>query len=58
MSFKSLLAIPFAKRIKGHINKWANKPIETQEIVFEDLIEKAKHTQFGKDHNFQNIKNH
>ncbi|EZH72266.1 hypothetical protein ATO12_22710 [Aquimarina atlantica] len=56
MSLKTLGAKVFAKRIRKKINKWASNPIKTQEQVFADLIEKAKNTSFGKDHNFQNIK--
>ena len=37
-------------------NKWAAKPAETQQRVFQDLIRKAKDTQFGKDHDFANIR--
>ncbi|WP_074405900.1 MULTISPECIES: GH3 auxin-responsive promoter family protein [Aquimarina] len=56
MSLKTLGAKVFAKRIRKKINKWASNPIKTQEQVFADLIEKAKNTAFGKDHNFQDIK--
>ena len=37
LSLKSVLAKPFAKKVKRSILKWANKPIETQEKVFQDL---------------------
>ena len=57
-SLKSALAKPFAKRIYKKIQKWANNPIETQEIVFKELISKATSTQFGKDHDFISINNH
>ncbi|WP_109098902.1 GH3 auxin-responsive promoter family protein [Aquimarina sp. AU58] len=56
MSLKTLGAKVFAKRIRKKINKWASNPIKTQEQVFANLIEKAKNTAFGKDHNFQDIK--
>ncbi|MBC8643439.1 GH3 auxin-responsive promoter family protein [Flavobacterium lindanitolerans] len=35
--------------------KWAGNPVETQERVFKNLIQQAKDTQFGKDHNFSGI---
>lgn len=57
-SLKSALAKPFAYIIKKSILKWANNPVETQHKVFENLIAEAKHTQFGKDHDFSNIKTH
>ncbi len=55
MSIKSFAAKLFAKKIAKDINKWASKPQETQEKVFLSLIEKAKHTKFGVDHDFKNI---
>ncbi len=55
MSIKSLFAIPFAKIATKKVFKWANKPHETQEKVFRNLIDTAKNTAFGKDHNFSNI---
>jgi hypothetical protein len=58
MSLKSILAKPFAKRIYIKVQKWANNPIETQEKVFQNLISEAAETAFGKDHDFNNIKNH
>ncbi|GAA4273229.1 GH3 auxin-responsive promoter family protein [Aquimarina gracilis] len=56
MSLKALGAKIFAKRIRKKINKWASNPLKTQEKVFKNLLETAKNTQFGKDHDFQNIK--
>ncbi|WP_375238353.1 GH3 auxin-responsive promoter family protein [Aurantibacter sp.] len=58
MSLKSFLAIPFAKLIKKQVYRWANKPIETQEVVFKELIFNASKTLFGQDHDFANIKSH
>lgn len=58
MSLKALGAKIFAKRVRKKINKWASNPIQTQEKVFKSLLETAKNTQFGKDHNFQDIKTH
>ena len=58
LSIKSALAKPFAKEIKRQILKWANRPIETQQKVFKNLIRKAKFTEFGKDHDFKNITSH
>ncbi|WP_179021456.1 GH3 auxin-responsive promoter family protein [Winogradskyella forsetii] len=54
-SFKAALSKPFAKYVAKRIHKWASKPIETQQKVFENLIAEAKHTAFGKDHNFSSI---
>ncbi|HMQ43531.1 MAG TPA: GH3 auxin-responsive promoter family protein [Mariniflexile sp.] len=58
MSLKSILAKPFAKQVYKTIQKWAQKPIETQEQVFKTLILEGADTQFGKDHDFKNIQTH
>ena len=55
-SLKAVLAKPFAYYVKKQINKWANNPIETQQKVFHSLIREASETEFGKDHNFKDIK--
>lgn len=57
-SIKSVLAKPFAKYIYKRVQKWANNPIETQNKVFRSLIHQASQTQFGKNHDFKNIKSH
>lgn len=54
-SIKSALAKPFAKLIFNRTQKWANKPIETQQKVFNALIRKALDTKFGSDHDFKSI---
>ncbi|KKL07283.1 hypothetical protein LCGC14_2587570, partial [marine sediment metagenome] len=38
--------------------KWVNNPIETQQRVFENLLQKAAKTKFGVDHNFSKITSH
>ncbi|NIJ43603.1 hypothetical protein FHR24_000042 [Wenyingzhuangia heitensis] len=58
MSIKSKIALPFAKVICKQVYKWANNPVETQEKTFQYLIKTAKNTAFGKDHNFEQIKNY
>ncbi len=55
MSIKSVFAIPFAKIATKKVFKWANRPHETQDKVFKELISKGKNTAFGKDHDFKNI---
>lgn len=56
MSLKSFAAKLFASIIHKKTQKWASNPIETQQKVFESLIAQAKNTAFGKDHNFNQIK--
>lgn len=58
MSIKSFAARLFAKKIARQTSKWANTPFQTQEKVFNSLIETAQNTQFGKDHDFKEIKTH
>ncbi|WP_088324637.1 GH3 auxin-responsive promoter family protein [Polaribacter tangerinus] len=58
MSIKSFFAIPFAKFVTKKVYKWAKKPHATQEKVFKNLIAKGSKTAFGKDHNFNTIKNY
>ncbi|SHF71409.1 GH3 auxin-responsive promoter [Salegentibacter echinorum] len=56
MSLKSFGAKIFAKHIRNKIDKWASQPEETQQKVFLELLAKASNTQFGRDHDFKNIK--
>jgi hypothetical protein len=56
MSIKSIAAKIFARKIYNQTKIWSNKPVETQLKVFKILIEKAKATEFGKDHHFDTIK--
>lgn len=58
MSVKAFAAKLFAKYEVNRNNKWAKKPQETQLKVFKTLIDQAQNTTFGKDHNFNTIKNH
>ena len=55
MSIKAIAAKLFAKKIVRKTQEWAQNPIATQEAVFKKLIKEAKHTQFGKDHHFEQI---
>ncbi len=58
MSIKSLLSIPYANYTKRVIKAWSNRPLETQQNVFKYLLDKAKHTKFGNEHGFKDIKNY
>lgn len=57
MSIKSIVAKIFAKIISKRTQKWVQNPVEIQQKVFGELIKKATHTTFGKDHHFEEIKN-
>ena len=52
---KSFFAKIYARQIAKKVNKWVNDPVKSQEKVFQNLISKAKHTAFGKDHQFDQI---
>lgn len=58
MSLKTIAAKIFADYIYKKTKRWANNPIETQQRVFDDLIQKARKTQFGKDHNFDAVRSY
>ncbi|RZJ71955.1 GH3 auxin-responsive promoter family protein [Flavobacterium sp.] len=58
MSFKSIAAKLFANYVYSKTQKWAQRPIETQQKVFRELIERAASTDFGKDHAFADIKSY
>ena len=55
MSLKSFIARKWAAYIRKQIDRWAADPIATQEKVFRSIIQKAKHTAFGRDHHFEQI---
>ena len=55
MGLKSALSKPFAAWVVQGVNKWKKEPLKAQQQTFEMLIQKAKHTVFGKDHHFASI---
>ena len=58
MSVKSFLSLPFANYVVLKNKKWKYNAINSQKKVFEKLINSAKKTQFGKDHNFSKIRSY
>jgi hypothetical protein len=56
MSVKSIAAKLFAQKIYKKTQVWATNPLASQQAVFRNLIDQAKDTQFGLDHNFREIK--
>ena len=55
---KSYFAKIYARIVSKQVYSWAASPFETQEKVFKSLIESARVTKFGKDHEFDNIKSY
>src|SRR5690554_1001118 len=58
MSLKTFFAKIFAHLVVMQQQKWMIKPVETQETLMHSLIQKARFTQFGKNHLFSTIKSH
>jgi len=58
MSLKTFAAKLLAKRVAHQTARWSKNPHKSQQKVFKLLISKAQNTQFGKDHQFQEIKTH
>lgn len=58
MGIRSVLSKPFASWIVGKQKKWMNRGGAFQQELFKSLISQAKPTEFGKDHNFQEIHTH
>ncbi|MFM7681519.1 MAG: GH3 auxin-responsive promoter family protein [Bacteroidota bacterium] len=58
MGLKSKLSKPFAKLVAKRIKKESAKAVVLQEETLQNLLQSAKNTAFGKDHNFTSIKNY
>ena len=55
MGLKAALSKPFAAFAVWQISKWKSNAVEAQQKIFKKLIAEAKHTAFGKDHQFDAI---
>ena len=58
MSIKALLSFPFAKFIVAKNSKWKKNAVKVQQKLMFELIERAKKTKFGREHNFSEIRNY
>lgn len=58
MGVRSLLARPFAAYVAAQTKNWSLSPARFQHSTLQSLLEGAKHTVFGQDHDFQSIKDH
>src|SRR4051812_9734981 len=58
MGIRSFLSKPVASWIVKQQAQWSSRPGAVQQQVFHQLIERAKATQFGKDHDFVGITDH
>jgi len=55
MGLKAALSKPFAAFVVRGINKWKKNAVAAQDETLQMLIAEAKHTSFGKDHDFAGI---
>ena len=55
MGIKAKLVMPAARWTARNIRKWSGKAVADQDKILRFLIKKAKNTQFGKDHHFNDI---
>ena len=58
MGLKALLSKPFSKWVMKKNSTWVDSPLVAQEKVFHQLISSAVHTEFGKQHHFDRIKDY
>jgi hypothetical protein len=56
MGIRSLLAKPFAAYVAAQTRKWSLHPALYQHNIMLSLVEQARHTVFGKDHDFESIR--
>ena len=55
---KTIIAILYAHLVKRRNKKWIDNPIKWQTNTFKKLIKNGKKTEFGKNHDFENIKSY
>ena len=53
-----MLSLPFAKYVVWKNNRWKNNAVKFQKQILNNLIQNAKKTKFGIDHNFSKISNY
>ena len=58
MSLKTMILLPVARFISNMVRQHAKSALADQRRIFKDLMQDAGRTAFGKDHNFDLIKNY
>ena len=58
MGLKSFFGTLYARVVKQQNKWWIENPIKSQEKVFASLISQASETDFGKEHDFKNIRSY
>jgi len=56
LKIKSRLVKPFAHLVARQIDRWSKTAVLDQEVIRQDLVNRARSTAFGKDHDFSKIK--
>ena len=58
MGYKATLAKPIAQWMSSRIQKWSDHAVAAQDKVLAALLKKGRHTDFGRSHNFDKIRNY
>lgn len=58
MGFKSFFLRPWANQVSKQVVKWSANALKEQENIFTQIIQRGCDTQFGRDHDFVNIKSY
>ena len=58
MGIRSVLAKPFAAYVASQTRNWSLEPFAAQHRILADLVRRARHTRFGREHNFSAIRNY
>ena len=58
MGLKAALSKPFAAFVLRQMSKWKKDPVAAQSAVLRNLVQKAEHTAFGRDHGFSEIRSY
>lgn len=58
MGFKSFFLRPWANQVSKQVVKWSTNALKEQENIFTQIIQRGCDTQFGRDHDFVNIKSY
>ncbi len=58
MGLRSFFSKPLAWFIRRRTKVWSTKAIQHQEVIFQELVQKAKATEFGRRHGFEQIKSY
>lgn len=58
MGIRSWLIRPYAQAVAARVRAWSQRPVEAQQAIFHQLVGTARHTAFGHEHGFADIKTH